>query len=131
MDRVEIIGTGSALPSLCVPNSEFEKIMDTSDEWIKQRTGISERRLAVDETAVSLACEAGKNALEMAKMDAKEIEFIVVATTSADNAFPHGILHGPKRIGHGQCSGYGSVRRLYRFYLCSQRSDGHDQIRPV
>ena len=88
MDRVEIIGTGSALPSLRVPNAEFEKIMDTSDEWITQMTGISERRLAVDETTTSLACEAAKKALEMAKMDAKDVELVIVATTSGDNVFP-------------------------------------------
>jgi 3-oxoacyl-[acyl-carrier-protein] synthase-3 len=88
VDRVEIAGTGSALPSLRISNGDFEKIMDTSDEWIRQRTGIGERRLSVDETTTSLACEAAKNALEMAKMDPKEVEFIVVATTSGDNVFP-------------------------------------------
>ncbi len=88
MDRVEIIGTGSALPSLRVSNEDFAKVMDTSDEWIRQRTGIAERRLSVDETAASLASEAAKNALDMAGMDPKEIEFIVVATTSGDNVFP-------------------------------------------
>lgn len=88
MDRVEIIGTGSALPSLRVSNDDFAKVMDTSDEWIRQRTGITERRLSVDETAASLACGAARNALEMAGMDPKEVEFIVVATTSGDNVFP-------------------------------------------
>jgi 3-oxoacyl-[acyl-carrier-protein] synthase-3 len=88
VDRVEIIGTGSALPSLRVPNKEFEGVLDTSDEWIKQRTGIAERRLAVDETTASLACEAAKNALQMAKMEAKDVELVIVATTSGENNFP-------------------------------------------
>lgn len=88
MDRVEIVGTGSALPALCVPNAKFESIMDTSDEWIQKRTGIVERRLAVDETAASLACEAAKKALDMAKMEPSEIELVIVATTSGDNVFP-------------------------------------------
>jgi len=88
VDRVEIIGTGSALPALCVPNTKFEEVLDTSDEWIVKMTGITERRLAVDETAASLACEAARNALQMAKMDASDIELVIVATTSGDNIFP-------------------------------------------
>ncbi len=88
VDRVEITGTGSALPKLKVTNQEFEKFYDTSDEWIKQRTGISERRLAVDETAVGLSCEAARKALEMANMQAKDIELVIVATVSGDNVFP-------------------------------------------
>ncbi len=83
-----IIGTGSAVPKKIVTNDDLAKIMDTSDEWIRQRTGIATRNLCVEETTVSLCYEAAKNALENAGKQPEEIDLILVATVSPDNVIP-------------------------------------------
>src|SRR5262245_52807510 len=87
--RVGIAGTGSYLPERVVPNAWFEKIVDTSDEWIVQRTGIRERRYVADDQATSdLAVEAGRRALAAAKMSPEEIDLVVVGTVSPDQMVP-------------------------------------------
>ena len=73
---MKITGTGSALPKRIVTNDELSQIVDTSDEWIIERTGIRERRIASDETTVSLAAEAGRKALENAGVDAESIDTV-------------------------------------------------------
>ena len=83
-----IIGTGSCLPIKEVSNFDLEKIMDTTDEWIKSRTGIEKRHIAVEETTTSMAIEAAKRALENAGVGAEELDLIVVGTVSADRHFP-------------------------------------------
>lgn len=74
---MKIIGTGSALPSLSVTNEMLSVFMDTSDEWIRTRTGILERRIISDENLKDLAVEAAKRALEEAKMDGSELDYII------------------------------------------------------
>lgn len=82
-------GTGSALPETVVTNDELAARIDTSDEWIIERTGIRQRHIAgPDETTASLAIEAAKAALADAKMDAADIDLIVLATATPDNTFP-------------------------------------------
>ena len=83
-----IIGTGSYLPSNVVTNHDLEKIMDTTDEWIKSRTGIGQRHIAIEETTTSMAVEAAKRALADADTTADELDLIVVGTVSADRHFP-------------------------------------------
>ena len=83
-----IIGTGSALPALLVSNRELEKIVDTTDEWIRSRTGIESRHIAVEETTASMAIEAAKRALQDAKVSPEEIDLIIVGTISPDHYFP-------------------------------------------
>jgi 3-oxoacyl-[acyl-carrier-protein] synthase III len=84
-----ISGTGSYLPARVFSNKEFEKYLETSDEWILDRTGIKERRIiADDELVVDMACAAANNALEAAGITAKEIDLIIVATTTPDLVFP-------------------------------------------
>lgn len=83
-----IIGTGSALPALLVSNRELEKIVDTTDEWIRSRTGIESRHIAVEETTASMAIEAAKKALQDAKVSPEEIDLIIVGTISPDHYFP-------------------------------------------
>lgn len=86
---VGIIGTGSYLPKKVVTNKELEKIMETSDEWIRSRTGISARRVTDDEMATSdLATEAAERAMENAGITAKELDLIIVATVTPDMPFP-------------------------------------------
>jgi len=87
--RVGIAGTGSYLPERVVPNVWFEKFLDTSDEWIVQRTGIRERRFAADDQACSdLALEAAKRALEAAELAPEDIDLIVVGTLTPDHLLP-------------------------------------------
>ncbi|CAL1329267.1 beta-ketoacyl-ACP synthase III [Candidatus Providencia siddallii] len=85
----KIIGTGSYLPTQVRTNTDLEKMVDTSDEWIVSRTGIRERRIANDNETVSImGSYAAKNAIKMANIHFNEISLIVVATTSATHAFP-------------------------------------------
>jgi 3-oxoacyl-[acyl-carrier-protein] synthase-3 len=90
-DRVGIVGTGSYLPEKVLTNLELEQMLDTSDEWIRTRTGIRERRIAdKDECTSDLAREASVRALAMAQKDAQEIELIVMGTITPDTHCPSG-----------------------------------------
>ncbi len=87
--RATIAGTGSALPPRRVTNDELAQTVDTSDEWIVERTGIRARHIAGEgETTATLATEAARNALEAAGMAAGEIDLIVLATATPDQTFP-------------------------------------------
>ncbi len=83
-----ITGTGSALPERVVSNQELEKLMDTTDEWIRSRTGIEKRHIAVEETTTAMAVEAAQKAMENAGVSADEIDLIIVGTVSGDMCFP-------------------------------------------
>jgi 3-oxoacyl-[acyl-carrier-protein] synthase-3 len=87
--RSILIGTGSALPRTRVSNAELAERVDTSDEWIVERTGIRFRYIAEpDETTATLGAEAAKRALEAAGLTAADIGLIIVATATPDNTFP-------------------------------------------
>jgi 3-oxoacyl-[acyl-carrier-protein] synthase-3 len=87
--RAVIAGTGSALPKRRVTNAELAKTVDTSDEWIVERTGIRARHIADDtETTASLATDAARAALSAAGIEASEIGLIVLATATPDQTFP-------------------------------------------
>ena len=86
--RMEIVGTGSALPQNEVNNQKLTEWVETSDEWIRERTGIGARRISTGETVVSLASEACKRALEMAGRSAQEVDLILVATCSPEYLLP-------------------------------------------
>lgn len=89
LKRAGIIGTGSYLPENVLTNEDLEKIVDTSDEWIRTRTGIRERRVAREEEAASdLSLKASERALESAGVRAEEIDLIIVATVTPDTLFP-------------------------------------------
>jgi 3-oxoacyl-[acyl-carrier-protein] synthase-3 len=94
-----ITGTGSYLPPRIITNSELEKTLDTSDEWITERTGIKERRVVDGESTCDLALEASKKALEMAEIKACEIDLIILATTTPDKIFPATATILQNRIG--------------------------------
>ncbi len=84
-----IIGTGSYLPVKILTNADLAGTVDTSDEWILQRTGIRERHIAADnENASDLALQASRRALEMAGIAADQLDLIIVATTTPDMVFP-------------------------------------------
>ncbi|PES14128.1 beta-ketoacyl-ACP synthase III [Bacillus cereus] len=87
--NVGILGIGRYVPEKVVTNHDLEKIMDTSDEWIRTRTGIAERRIADDTIDTSyMAVEAAKKALEDAGVSGEDIDLILVATVTPDRAFP-------------------------------------------
>lgn len=87
--HTKILGTGSYLPAQVRSNQDLEKMVETSDQWIVERTGISERRIAaMDETVSTMGYQAALKALEMAGIHAEELDMIVCGTTSAANAFP-------------------------------------------
>jgi 3-oxoacyl-[acyl-carrier-protein] synthase-3 len=84
-----IAGTGSYVPVKRLTNDDLSKMVDTNDEWIVQRTGIRERRIAAkDESTASLAVNAAKNALAAAKMEATDLDLIIVGTITPEMAFP-------------------------------------------
>jgi len=84
----KIIGVGSSVPKKVITNHMLEDIMDTTDEWIRKRTGIEERRLVTEETATSMAIDASKQAIEHAKVKADDIDIIIGTTISSDYATP-------------------------------------------
>jgi 3-oxoacyl-[acyl-carrier-protein] synthase III len=99
--RAVIKGTGSALPANRVSNAELAKRVDTSDEWITERTGIKFRHLAgAEETTATLAAEAARNALSAASMDASDIDLIIVATATPDQTFPATATIVQHMLGH-------------------------------
>jgi len=89
MKRAKIVGVGAYAPKRILTNAELEKMVDTSDDWIVQRTGIRERHIVDESEATSdLALRAAQQALERAGVEPGEIDFIVVGTTTGDMAFP-------------------------------------------
>ncbi len=117
MPASKIAGVGMYVPSNVFTNEDLKKYMDTSDEWIQERTGIKERRYAhrTEETTTTMAVEAAKIAIERAGTTAQDIDFIIFATLSPDYYFPGcGVLvqraMKMKEIGaldiRNQCSGF-------------------------
>ncbi len=89
MLRSVVLGCGSYLPSRVLSNAELSEMVDTSDDWITQRTGIRERHIAAEgETTSDLALAAARAALAAADVDAQSIDLIVLATSTPDNTFP-------------------------------------------
>lgn len=83
-----ITGTGSYLPEKVLTNADLEKMVDTSDEWITDRTGIKKRHIVDDETTCDLAEQAARRAIEAAGLNPSDIDLIVVGTTTPDRIFP-------------------------------------------
>ena len=89
MQRTQIIGTGAYAPEKILTNKDLEKIVETSDEWITERTGIKERRMAAEgENTSDMAVKAAVRALEMAKTRAEDLDAIIVGTISPDMPMP-------------------------------------------
>ncbi|PSL21600.1 beta-ketoacyl-ACP synthase III [Shimia abyssi] len=105
--RAVVIGVGHYLPERVVPNSEFEESLDTSDEWIRSRSGIERRHFAAeDETTSDLAAYAAKAALEHAGLEPDDIDAIVVATSTPDLTFPSVATMVQSKIGMTQGFGF-------------------------
>src|SRR5690606_28973019 len=98
--RSVVLGVGGYLPEKILTNDELSKIVDTSDEWIRQRTGIRERRIAAEgELTSDLAAAAARVALASAGVDIAGIDLIVVATATPDNTFPSTAVTVQKKLG--------------------------------
>lgn len=124
--KTRIIGTGSCLPSFAADNTWMSSLVDTSDAWIRERTGIRERRIArgnggdmdkdgAEETTAGLAAEAGRKALEQAGIRAEELDLILVATVSPDDFVPSTACRVQAKLGasravafdlNAACSGF-------------------------
>jgi len=95
-----ILGTGYYLPEKILSNKDLEKIVDTSDEWITERTGIKERRIAADDEATSdLAIKAAEMALKDAKVSPEDLDLIIVATLTSDRIIPSTACMIQERLG--------------------------------
>jgi 3-oxoacyl-[acyl-carrier-protein] synthase-3 len=102
-----ILATGSALPERVVTNADLEKLVDTSDEWIRSRTGIRERRVAADgETTGDLAYRAALQALHDAGVKASELDMVVLGTTTPDIIFPATACLIQNRLGANGCMAF-------------------------
>ncbi len=98
--RSVVRGTGSALPRAVVTNKDLEARIDTSDEWIQQRTGIRQRYIAGDgETTVSLGEAAARRALDAAGLVPEDIDLVILATATPDNTFPASSTQIQRRLG--------------------------------
>jgi 3-oxoacyl-[acyl-carrier-protein] synthase-3 len=102
-----ITGTGGYLPDKVLSNSDLEKIVDTTDQWIRERTGISKRHIAADgQNTVDLAEYAARRALEAAGRDAQDVDLIIVATTTPDRVFPSTACLLQKRLDLHGCAAF-------------------------
>ncbi len=116
MTHSKIAGTGGYLPERVMTNQEFEKIVDTSDEWIRERSGIKRRHIAAEgETTSDMAVAAAREAISAAGLENSDIDLIIVATTTPDKVFPSTACIVQRRLGirriaafdvHAACSGF-------------------------
>ena len=116
MLRAVPIGVGHSLPSRVVPNSEFESLLDTTDSWIQERTGIKRRHFAATgELTSHLAIDAARDALEDAQLEVDEVDAIVLATSTPDQTFPSTATRVQAALGatrsyafdlHAVCAGF-------------------------
>lgn len=115
MNGIKIKGTGRCIPERVIKNEEFTKWIDTSDEWITERTGIKERHVVTTETACDLASGACLSALENAGKTAEDVDLLIIGTISMDHVTPSLACEVQKRIGaknavsfdiNGACAGF-------------------------
>jgi len=105
--QAEIVGTGNYLPEKILTNADLEKTLDTSDEWIRTRTGIQERRIArKDESSSTLGAHAAENALKSAGMAPDELDMIIVCTSTPDVLYPSTACFVQKNIGASKAAAY-------------------------
>jgi len=116
MTFARIAGTGGYLPERVLTNKDLERMVDTTDEWIRERSGIKRRHIAAEgEKTSDMAVSAAKKAIEAADLDVSEIDLIIVATTTPDKVFPSTACIVQRKLGlktipafdvHAACSGF-------------------------
>lgn len=103
----KIVGTGGYLPTQTLSNSDLEKMVETSDQWILERTGISKRHIIADDETTSMMAErAAKKAIAAANIDPQQIELIIVATATPDRTFPSTACILQQRLGITDCPAF-------------------------
>lgn len=122
----KICGTGSCVPEKTVSNDELARIVDTSDAWIRERTGIARRHIADGDTVVSMGAKAAERALENAGISPEEIDLILLGTSSSNVIFPSGACAIQREIGavnaagldvSAACTGFVSVFQIGQAYI--------------
>ena len=124
----KICGTGSYVPEKTVSNDDLAKIVDTSDEWIRERTGVARRHIAEQDTVVSMGAKAAEKALENAGISPEEVDLILVGTSTSNVIFPSAACSIQKEIGavhaagldvSAACTGFLSVYQIGQAYIQS------------
>lgn len=132
MNGSRILGTGSYIPANIVSNKEIEDLVDTSDQWIRERTGIVERRISQGETTSDLATKAALEALKDSGISAEKIDLIIVATITADSIVPAVACKVQKNIGavnamafdiNAACSGFIFALDVAENYISNKRAE--------
>ncbi len=102
-----IVGTGGYLPTKILSNADLEKMVETTDQWILERTGISQRHIIADDETTSMMAErAARKAIAAANIDPEQIELIIVATTTPDRLFPSTACILQQRLGISNCPAF-------------------------
>lgn len=126
--NAKVIGTGYSLPEFRADNHYLETLVETSDEWITERTGIRARHLAKEETTTSMAASAGEMALRKAGLSAEDVQLLIVATISGDNATPSTACRVQKELGavnavafdvNAACSGFLYALHIAQAFIAS------------
>lgn len=132
MNGSRILGTGSYIPANIVSNKAIEGLVDTSDQWIRERTGIVERRISQGETTSDLATKAALEALKDSEISADKIDLIIVATITADSIVPAVACKVQKNIGavnamafdiNAACSGFIFALDVAENYISNKRAE--------
>jgi len=124
MTYSRIAGTGRYLPEKVLTNRDLEKIVDTTDEWIRTRTGVERRhQVAADETTADMCVEAAKVAMEAAGVGANDIDMVVVGTTSPDLVFPNCATLVQHRLGIPACPSIGMEAACTSFIYALTTAD--------
>jgi len=124
MKYSRVAGTGRYLPEKVLTNFDLEKMVDTSDEWIRTRTGVERRHIAAEDQAVSDLCmEASKRAIEDAGIDVTDIDMVVVGTTTPDTFFPNVATLIQHRLGIPACPALGMEAACTGFLYALSTAD--------
>ena len=123
-----ICGTGACVPDRILDNNEIAQFVDTSDQWIQERTGVIRRRIAQTETTASMAAEAGRQALEEAGIRPEEIDMILAATATPDHIFPCAACEIQERLQAVKRGVFRSERGVQRFPFCLSDSAGIHRV---
>ncbi|HSJ25793.1 MAG TPA: beta-ketoacyl-ACP synthase 3, partial [Longimicrobiales bacterium] len=123
---VEIIATGRYLPERVMTNADLEKLVDTSDEWIRERTGISERRIADDDVgAAEMGARAARIAMERAGIQPGEIDVIVLSTATPDRLLPSTACDMQALLGATNAAAYDIAAACSGFIYALSIAEGH------
>ena len=126
MIRSVVRGVGAYLPARTVTNAELSTRVDTSDEWIRERTGITQRHIAADgETTSDLAVAAARHAMDRAGIGPEQIDLVVVATSTPDNTFPATATAVQRKLGIGPCAAYDLQAVCAGFAYALTTADNH------